>query len=162
MFIKSSLLSGKMLFLRRLLAFLIIATVAFIFTQSMLPPERIEEESEAVVGAINGVISDDGVLADFAEENISEIAHFAEFSLLGFLVSLYVCLYSKRRMLCAFISMLFASATAYFDETIQIFSGRNYDVRDMQLDILGFSAAYCIIYILYSIIKKGKINGKNN
>jgi hypothetical protein len=113
MFIKSQLLSRKMRFFKRLLAFLIMATVAFIFTQSMLPPETVEGESEAAIDAINGVLADDSAAADFAEENITEIAHLFEFSLLGFFVSLYVCLYSKRRALCIFVSMLFSSAIAY-------------------------------------------------
>ena len=43
---------------------------------------------------------------------------------------------------------------AFVDETIQIFSGRNPDIKDMWSDILGFLTLSIITYVAFFLVKR--------
>ena len=145
---------------------LILANLIFIFTQSLLPPEIDSAESDAVSDVIKDFLPAESTAGKFTEDNMDKIAHLIEFGVLGALTSLYVCFF-KVSVKKFFLPLLgFVSATALFDETIQIFSGRTFDTIDILFDIIGFSILSIIIFTTYFCLKwhsvKGKINGQNN
>ena len=119
----------------------------------MLPPEMVEQESEAVSGVISEILPSDSVVSDYSEDNMDKLAHVIEYGMLGLFVSLYIILFAVSAVKLAPMSLLLAQAVALFDETIQIFSGRCADVADIWLDILGFSVMSLIIYVAFYCYK---------
>ena len=138
--------------LRYVLIALIIATVLFIFIQSMLPKEASEEQSDAVGGIISEIIPPDTPAGEYVQENIRKIAHFTEFAILGAEVALYLILFMPkiRYMLMSYPSILIL---AFFDETIQIFSGRGPAISDVWIDFLGFLTLASTFYVVYWAVR---------
>ena len=137
--------------IRLLFVLLIIATVSFIFIQSMIPPEDSEEQSGAVSEIIGEIIPPETPVGGYVQTNIRKIAHFVEFAVLGAEVATFVVLFIKK-IHYALASFLFAFVVAFFDETIQIFSGRGPQITDVWLDLFGFASTAAIIYTVCFII----------
>lgn len=156
MFINSIFLSKGQRLLKVILGSLILATLAFIFVQSALSPKVAEAEASVASDIILDVVGEDSAVGNFADHNIDKIAHFTEFGLLGFFVSLYVVFFAKRLIVLAPLSMVFSTAVAVFDETIQIFSGRTPDTVDIMFDVLGFFIISLITYIVCFVIRMTK------
>ena len=138
--------------LKKILVLLMLATVAFIFIQSSMSPEKSAEQSDKVGEIVEEIIPPDTTAGEFVKLNLRKIAHFVEFALLGLEISAYVCLFARRKnvILASYPLALFI---AFFDETIQIFSGRGSSVKDVWLDFLGFSTASAIVYIaVFSVL----------
>ena len=85
--------------LRLLVILLIISTLAFIFIQSMLPPEKSSEQSSAVGEIIEEIIPPETPVGGYVQTNIRKIAHFVEFAALGAEVAVFVILFLKKRNL---------------------------------------------------------------
>ena len=153
MFRKPSELIGGMKVLWYILVALIVFNLIFIFSQSMLSSEAAGEESGAVKDIVVEILPDDSPAEEYAENNMDKIAHFTEYASLGCLVSLFICFFGLQPKILAPISLLFAETMAFIDETIQIFSGRNPDIRDMWSDILGFLTLSIITYIAFFLVK---------
>lgn len=134
-----------------LLILLILATVVFIFVQSMLPPEKSAEQSGAVGEIIEEIIPPETEAGDYVQKNLRKIAHFVEFFILGAEVSLYVIFFMPKTK---FALMTFPSALilAFFDESIQILSKRGPAILDVWIDFSGFVSASLITYAIFSII----------
>jgi len=135
----------------------ILLTVAFIFRNSMLPPEESSAESETVGGIISEIIPPDTDLGSFILENLRKIAHFTEYGLLGIEIALYVCIYVEKKWIYALSSAAVPFAVGFFDETIQEFSGRGPAIADVWIDIGGFITFSCITYAaffaVYMVVK---------
>ena len=150
---------------------LIIATVAFIFIQSALPPKISAKESEAVKDVLEEIIPPDTEVGETVHKNVRKIAHFVEFALFGAELALYIYLLRRKT---AFIVLSYPAALilALFDESIQMFSGRGPSVFDVWIDFSGFVFAASLVYISafsFQLLKrklalKGKWskNGKDN
>jgi VanZ family protein len=132
---------------------LILLTLAFIFTQSMLSPAASGQESDAVAGFLSSIFPKDS----FIIKNLRQLAHFAEYGMLGVEISLYICLYLKNIISSSLISLGVAQSIALIDETLQIFSGRVSDVRDVWTDFLGFLTLSAITYLVFFLVKNLKI-----
>lgn len=137
--------------IKLLFILLIISTLAFIFIQSMLPPEKSSEESSAVGEIIEEIIPPETPVGGYVQTNIRKIAHFVEFATLGAWVSLFVIIFYRKKIYI-FSSFLFAIITALFDETIQIISKRGPAITDVWLDFFGFSSIAVIIYTVSTLI----------
>lgn len=136
---------------RYILIALIIATLLFIFIQSMLPKEKSHAESDAVGGIISEIIPPDTPAGEYVQKNIRKIAHFTEFAVLGGEIALYIILFMPkiRYMLLSYPTALIL---ALLDETVQIFSGRGPAVSDVWIDFLGFLSASAVFYVVYAVI----------
>ena len=141
---------------RTVLASLIVVTVAFIFTQSLLSKKISGEESAAVSNWISKIIPTTTGLGKFIFDNVRKIAHFVEFGLLGFELSLYVILYSQNKIRSAAVSTLTAFFIAFLDETLQIFSSRGPAIADVWLDFFGAVTFSAICWTFYVVIKNIK------
>ena len=137
--------------IKLLFVLLIIATVSFIFIQSMIPPEKSAEQSGAVGEIVGEIIPPETPVGGYVQINIRKIAHFVEFAVLGAEVAAFVVLFIKK-INCALASFLFAFVMAFFDETIQIFSGRGPEITDVWIDLFGFAVTAVIIYTVYAVI----------
>ena len=142
---------------------LILCTLAFIFTQSMLSQETSSAESDAVGDIIAEIIPPETPPGEYVQNNLRKIGHFVEFAILGAEIALYVILF-LRRYLYAVCALVLSPIVALLDETIQIFSGRGPMIVDVWIDVMGFFSAFVAIYAIYFATKaiiKGRKLKKN-
>ena len=134
--------------LRLLLRLVLIATLCFIWSNSMVGKEGSASLSRTVTAWLNGI----GI--PVTEHFVRKAAHFCEFGLLGCELMLLFWLRSGVRFqnLCnaAFAALL----SAVTDETIQIFSGRGSQVQDVVLDFSGAFTGILLVSLL--MIEKRK------
>ena len=139
-------------FIYRMLQFvlilLIMATLAHAFYQSSLPPVKSAEVSSKVGEIIEEIIPPETKPGEFVQKNIRKLAHFTEFFVLGLFSALYVVIYYRRG--AGFSSLLpFGMISALLDETVQIFSKRGPSVKDIWIDVLGYSSAAILIIFVF-------------
>ena len=144
---------------RIVLLTLIVATLAFIFVQSVLPPEKSSEQSDKVSDIVEEIIPPETPVGDYVQTNVRKIAHFVEFAALGVWVALYIVGFYRRRTV-ALASYAAALIVALFDETIQIFSGRGPEIKDVWIDFLGYLTSFTLViiasFVVMLVIKKIK------
>ena len=131
------------------LLILIMLTIAFIFVQSLMPPEKSAAESSAVGEFIEQIIPPETKPGEFIQTNIRKIAHFVEFAALGAELSIYLIFFARQRMKIA-LSFPSALIVGFFDESLQLFSGRGASVKDVWIDFFGFIFASLIVYTGYA------------
>lgn len=128
---------------------LIVANVAFIWGNSMLPAETSAALSSAVKRLLMFWLPDGEGPVMQGTGLLRKIAHVLEFASLGGLWCWYL-LMGKRRSVLAYLPGL---CTACIDETIQCFTpGRGPRVTDIMIDLGGFSLGLGII-LLIQILK---------
>ena len=134
--------------LRLLLRLVLIATLCFIWSNSLVGKEGSASLSRTVTAWLNGI----GI--PVTEHFVRKSAHFCEFGLLGCELMLLFWLRSGVRFqnLCnaAFAALL----SAVTDETIQSFSGRGSQVLDVVLDFSGALTGILLVSLL--MIEKRK------
>ena len=142
----------------------ILLTVAFIFTQSLLPSEVSSSESEGVKGFLSTIFPPDTPLGEFISQNVRKIAHFVEFGILGAELTLFAIFFTANERKYLPLSQLVSFFVAFFDETLQIFSGRGPMISDVWLDFCGslcFSVSVYLVCLSVRRIKKRKAGQKN-
>ena len=136
--------------LRLLLRLVLIATLCFIWSNSMVGKEGSASLSRTVTAWLNGI----GI--PVTEHFVRKAAHFCEFGLLGCELMLLFWLRSGVHFqnLCnaAFAALL----SAVTDETIQIFSGRGSQVQDVVLDFSGALTGILLMSFIIQLIEKRK------
>ena len=136
--------------LRLLLRLVLIATLCFIWSNSLVGKEGSASLSRTVTAWLNGI----GI--PVTEHFVRKAAHFCEFGLLGCELMLLFWLRSGVRLqnLCnaAFAALL----SAVTDETIQIFSGRGSQVQDVVLDFSGALTGILLMSFIIQLIEKRK------
>ena len=136
---------------RALLLLLILATLVFIFVQSMIPPQKSQAESDKVGEIVGEIIPPGTPVGDYVQINIRKIAHFVEFFTLGCEVALYVILFMPR-VKWALFSLPSALLIAFFDESIQMFSDRGPSIMDVWIDFAGFFIAGIVFYTVALVV----------
>lgn len=156
-------LSGKRRVLLFVLLSLLLLNLAVIFGSSLMSPEASGESSSAVGDFLESVLPEGTPTTDFILVNLRKIAHFAEFAALGAITALLMLGFAKKPLKVAPVSPIFGLVTGFTDETIQIFSGRGPDVRDVWIDLFGylFSTVLIILtYIILALIREQRKKGK--
>lgn len=135
---------------------IICLTLAFIWGNSMLSQVQSAGESEQVYGGIKELLDTVFGVGVITEGLIRKFAHFFEFFVLAVELNLVFVILKDKRALGFIFSLLFGLFVAFFDETLQIFSGRGALITDV---ILDFSAVVLVtaVFILIYIIRKKKI-----
>ena len=128
---------------------LFLLSLAFIFYNSSLPPAESSEESGKVGGFLALIFPEGAPFTEFLLTNLREIAHFAEFFILGVFSALMLVLFSYRPMTLAAASVIFGHLVGFLDETVQIFSGRGPEITDVWLDTLGYFTATALVIITH-------------
>ncbi len=145
-------MATKEKFFKFALLSLIAATLLFIFIQSMLPPETSGAESDAVGEIIGEIIPPETKPGAFIQTNLRKLAHFMEFFFLGAEVALYVVFFTKRSVF-AWLSYPLALLSAFFDESIQMLSGRGPSIFDVWIDFFGFFVSASLTYAIFFTAK---------
>ena len=136
--------------LRLFLRLTLVATLCFIWGNSLLPGEESAELSGGLAAWLKSLglpIEDDGLLR--------KLAHFAEFGLLGTELTLLLCLRGIKGMQNICLSALTAFFIAAADEMIQIFSDRGAQISDVLLDFAGGVTGILLCNLLLQRFLKG-------
>ena len=132
---------------------LCIATVVFIWGNSMLDREESSNVSGSVLDALEPIIRFLGINSD-GDRWLRKLAHFTEFGALGaellFLAAAKGRLSLQAASNCAFAALL----VALTDETIQLASGRGSQVPDVLLDFAGALTGILIAWLICRLIRK--------
>ena len=147
---------------KTILLITLLLNLAFIFVHASFPPSVSGAEIDAVGGVIGGIISPNGGFGAFLQRNVGNIAHFCEYGLLGFQIAIGIFLWSGQKVKTAAVSVCLAAAVAFFDETVQIFSGRHSSILDMWIDVFGFSFVLTVLLsalVAIKVVKKKRAEG---
>lgn len=140
----------KKTMLRRLLRLALIATLCFIWSNSLVGKEGSASLSRTVTAWLNGI----GI--PVTEFFVRKAAHFCEFGLLGCELALLFWLRGGLSFQNLCNSAFAALLSAVTDETIQIFSGRGSQVQDVVLDFCGAVTGILFISFIIQLIEKQK------
>ncbi len=130
-----------------LLIVLALLTLIFIFSNSMPDIESSKVQSEGIMKLIKPFLELIVGKGNVTLHMVRKLAHFTEFGLLGFVLGLLV---GKPRSGTFFFVLL----TALTDETIQLFTGRGSQVKDVWIDFAGGCTGIIAGIILLSIVSK--------
>ena len=133
---------------RLFLLLMLIATLCFIWSNSMVGKEGSASLSRTVTAWLNGI----GI--PVTHYFVRKAAHFCEFGLLGCELMLLLGLGSGVRLQSLSNAAFAALLTAVTDETIQIFSGRGSQVQDVVLDFSGALTGILFVSLLILIQKQ--------
>ena len=145
----------KLIFKYSLLA-LIAVTLAFIYVNSMLPPQVSSEGSGRVARLLAMIFPPDSMLGSFLITNVRKIAHFLEYAALGAEIAVYVNFYVQNREKWLKIMAVSGFFFGFVDETVQMFSGRGPSVKDVWIDSFGYCIFYAAVCLLAAVIRKIK------
>ena len=131
----------------------LIACIAFIFRNSLESGVLSSARSQAVRQKINEILSVVN-LGPLSEHTVRKLAHFAEFTLEGFLLMLCLRVYTNRFVRHISWPLLGGMTTALLDETIQRFiPNRTSQVTDVWIDMAGVVFGALIALILLLIVR---------
>ena len=134
----------------RICSVLLVANLAFIWGNSLLPGEISGAFSDWVKNLIAALFPYEGP----AQESgglIRKIAHFTEFACLGMCLSWLLGMLKKKK----YWPFVLGTAAAAIDETIQIFvPGRGPGVKDVLIDSCGVAAGMILIYLGHIYFKR--------
>lgn len=129
-----------------------------------MPGNESQTESDSVFLIFDRILTFLHLPNLFNEGTIRKLAHFVEFSFLGFFLSATVHAYSgfKNQI---FKILFFILAVPVADEFLQYFSeGRSSQVRDVLLDfsggLFGFFTLWVLTLIIGSVKKKKSVSDK--
>ena len=135
----------------------LIGCIAFIFSNSMKIASVSTVSSGRVLALLRAVLCRLGhpALAQRLTDHIvRKLAHFCEYMLEGFLLMLYMRVYTRQYVWHISVPMLGGVLTALTDETIQIFSpGRSSQVTDVWLDSAGVLAGILTALVLMGLCR---------
>lgn len=113
------------------------ATVYFIFSNSLEIARESSARSQQVMELLNSLLGRVG-MGPLSEHFVRKLAHFCEFSLLGFWFMLCLRVYTRHFVRHVSWPLFFGLLTAVIDETIQLYvPGRSSSVKDVLLDFSG-------------------------
>ncbi len=144
--------------LTAILVICIIATVAFIFSNSAKSVEESSDQSTSIYVEVKPVI-DPVITPVVGEEGLThnmfrKMAHFAEFFALGFFAAALLFVRNIKKIKILLASLAFGFLTAAADETLQIFTSRGAGVKDVFIDFAGYSTAFFGVLLIWWILNK--------
>lgn len=152
-----------LLVFRVLFTFATVATIIFIFSNSMQIADISSGKSGKVMELINGAFAKLGIGVALSETVVRKLAHIAEYAMLGFWLTLTLRVYTRRVLSHFSWPLLFGLAIPVCDEFLQTFvSGRSGQVSDILIDFggvcLGALAAMFILLLvrMFSVLRKSK------
>lgn len=131
----------------------LIACIAFIFRNSLQEGALSSARSQAVMRFLNELLDHVG-LGPLSEHTVRKLAHFAEFTLEGFLLMLCLRVYTSHFVRHVSWPLLGGMSTALMDETIQRFiPNRSSQVTDVWIDMAGVVCGLFVALILLLIVR---------
>ncbi len=132
---------------KAVLLLLTVFTLMFIFSNSLPDIETSKAESEGIMELIEPFLELFVGKGNVTLHMVRKLAHFTEFGMLGFVLGLFT---GKPKSGV----FLFTLLTALTDETIQLFTGRGSQVKDVWIDFAGGCTGIIAGIILLSIVSK--------
>ena len=142
------------------LIILILVTIVFIWSNSL---QSIPESQAKSIGFLNKVKPFLEIFVgtgNVTDHLVRKLAHFTEFGTLGCELALLLALRKHINWQSAINSAFFSMTMALMDETIQIFSGRGSQVKDVWLDFAGSCTGILFVVVIFGLIKMAR-NRKN-
>lgn len=148
---------------QRILVIAIVLTLAFIWGNSLIDKEHSARESGFVMNLLTPILELVVGKGNVTEHLVRKLAHFCEFALLGAELEWFFCIRcsktdSETLTRGAFLlAVTHGMFSAVADETIQIFSGRGSQLKDVLLDSSGalFGALFALIVL--TVVLKNKV-----
>lgn len=154
---------------KRILTVLIVLALVFIWGNSLVSRELSGEISDGIMAVLNSAAEKlgfgqdaftymmdedgDGVAEQPTSHIIRKAAHVTEYAVFTALVFLRLESAGKKRFLTAWG---LAALTGAIDETLQIFSHRGSQVRDVLIDSAGALLGLGIVSLIFLISRKEK------
>lgn len=147
---ESLLQSGKHI---RLLTGLVLLTLCFIWGNSLMPGEVSGAFSDWVGSLLQHILGR-AVETDAGHGVLRKLAHGTEYMALGAELAVLLGLRLKKEWS---LIALGGVSTALLDETIQLFvSGRSGQIRDVWIDLGGFTVGVLLVLAAVMLKKTGK------
>ena len=138
---------------RVIFTFALIACIAFIFRNSLETGAQSSVRSQELMALLNKLL---GKLhfGSLSEHTIRKLAHFAEFTMEGFLLMLCLRVYTAHFVRHMSWPLLGGMTTALMDETIQRFiPNRTSSVTDVWIDMAGVVCGLFVALIILLIVR---------
>lgn len=142
-----------------LIAFRVIFTIAlivcigYIFHNSLEEGVLSAQRSQQVTQAINSAL-DRVHIEPVSERTVRKLAHFLEYTLLGFLLMMCLRVYTAHFVRHTSWPLLGGMTTALADETLQLYvSGRSSQVTDVWIDMGGVTAGLFVALLLLLLLR---------
>lgn len=136
-----------------LLLLAILAALAFIWgnslesaVESSLKSDRVRELIEPLLELLVGQ-------GNVTDHMVRKLAHLTEFAVLGALLLLLTAAAFRVRLQSVLNCQFFLLLAALTDETIQLFTGRGSQVRDVWLDFAGGTAGLLAMLLLLWLLR---------
>ena len=134
-----------------ILSVALLLIVAFIWGNSVLSPTVSEKISRAVGGFLSGVVGTGDETVTVGGLSVRKAGHFFEFFALGVVSWLLAGAWFTNKPLKALVTALMGISVPLIDETVQIFSGRGHSVKDVWIDIAGFSVGVGVVLLVSAV-----------
>ena len=133
--------------------FALIACIAFIFRNSLETGAQSSMRSQELMAVLNELLGKVH-LGPLSEHTIRKLAHFAEFTMEGFLLMLCLRVYTSHFVRHMSWPLLGGMTTALTDETIQRFiPNRTSAVTDVWIDMAGVVCGLFVALIILLIVR---------
>ena len=138
---------------RVIFTFALIACIAFIFRNSLENGTQSSMRSQELMAVLNELLGKVH-LGPLSEHTIRKLAHFAEFTMEGFLLMLCLRVYTAHFVRHMSWPLLGGMTTALTDETIQRFiPNRTSAVTDVWIDMAGVVCGLFVALIILLIVR---------
>ena len=138
---------------RVIFTFALIACIAFIFRNSLETGAQSSMRSQELMALLNELLGKVH-LGPLSEHTIRKLAHFAEFTMEGFLLMLCLRVYTSHFVRHLSWPLLGGMTTALTDETIQRFiPNRTSAVTDVWIDMAGVVCGLFVALISLLIVR---------
>ena len=138
---------------RVIFTFALIACIAFIFRNSLETGAQSSMRSQELMALLNELLGKVH-LGPLSEHTIRKLAHFAEFTMEGFLLMLCLRVYTSHFVRHMSWPLLGGMTTALTDETIQRFiPNRTSAVTDVWIDMAGVVCGLFVALIIFLIVR---------
>lgn len=138
---------------------LTIGILCFIFSQSLMDRVSSKLESEQVLGLIYPYLSR-FMDHEMAEYLIRKLAHMFEFACLGAIIAIDGVAFDLTKGKDFIIFLLCGMMTGLCDETIQIFSLRSAEIKDVWIDFLGYFCGFVFFWLLCKWVINRRTNNE--
>lgn len=136
-----------------ILTILIIATIAFIWSNSLQSIPESQERSLGMMVKITPVLEVFVGKGNVTDHLVRKLAHFIEFGALGCELVLLLALHCRLRVQTVVNCLFVCLTVAVTDETIQIFSNRGSQVQDVLLDFAGACTGIAFVLAVYWLVR---------
>lgn len=140
------------------LGLLLVLTLAFIWTNSLVSRAGSQDMSRGLLAVICDMMAAIGIYIDPVNDHwLRKLAHFCEFGLLGTELGALMYLNGRQRaqgfVNCAFVGL----SAAVIDEALQLISRRGSQVQDVLLDFSGFITGLLLCALVCLLIMRRRM-----